>query len=189
MARDSGNSASSSILFPTVNCPHLESEIISLHCPCRCPTPGVIWHVFQQIARINGDAAVIVLILSTDNFLTRVPLCGLSTVILCSSCRRRISWDSFPWTSLICVSSPKCVYMCVKRCPSQTPNAFICVSPNAFVCVSPNAFICVSPNAFICVSPNAFICVSPIRLLNPQRSSLRSLTFARFARTFFNSLN
>ena len=59
-----------------------------------------------------------------------------------------------PWTSLICVSSPKCVYMCVKRCPSQTPNAFICVSPNAFICVSPNAFICVSPNAFICVSPN-----------------------------------
>ena len=50
--------------------------------------------------------------------------------------------------------SPKCVYMCVKRCPSQTPNAFICVSPNAFICVSPNAFICVSPNAFICVSPN-----------------------------------
>ena len=43
------------------------------------------------------------------------------------------------WTSLICVSSPKCVYMCVKRCPSQTPNAFICVSPNAFICVSPNA--------------------------------------------------
>ncbi len=73
-----------------------------------------------------------------------------------------------PWTSLICVSSPKCVYMCVKRCPSQTPNAsilspnaFVCVSPNAFICVSPNAFICVSPNAFICVSPNAFICVSP----------------------------
>ena len=51
-----------------------------------------------------------------------------------------------PWTSLICVSSPKCVCMCVKRCPSQTPNTFICVSPNALKCVSPNAFICVSPN-------------------------------------------
>ena len=73
-----------------------------------------------------------------------------------------------PWTSLICVSSPKCVYMCVRRCPSQTPNAFICVSPNAFICVS--------PNAFICVSPNAFICVSPMRLLNPQCNG------ARFAR-------
>ena len=65
-----------------------------------------------------------------------------------------------PWTSFLCVSSPKCVYMCVRRCPSQTPNVFICVSPNAFICVSPNAFICVSPNAFICVSPNAFTCVS-----------------------------
>ena len=72
-----------------------------------------------------------------------------------------LAFSRLPWTSLICVSSPKCVYMCVKRCPSQTPNAFICVSPNAFICVSPNAFICVSPNAFICVSPNAFICVSP----------------------------
>ena len=70
-------------------------------------------------------------------------------------------YHRLPWTSLICVSSPKCVYMCVRPCPSQTPNAFICVSPNAFICVSPNAFICVSPNAFICVSPNAFICVSP----------------------------
>ena len=88
-----------------------------------------------------------------------------------------------PWTSLICVSSPKCVYMCVRRCPPQTPNAFICVSPNAFICVSPNAFICVSPNAFICVSPNASAESAT------QRSSLRSLTFARFARTFFNSLN
>ena len=28
-----------------------------------------------------------------------------------------------------------------------------------------------------------------MRLLSPQRSSLRSLTFARFARTFFNRLN
>ena len=66
-----------------------------------------------------------------------------------------------PWTSLIYVSNPKCVYMCVKCCPSQTPNAFICVSPNAFICVSPNASVCVSPNAFTCVSPNAFTCVSP----------------------------
>ena len=82
-------------------------------------------------------------------------------------------------------------YMC------QAPNAFICVSPNAFLCVSPNAFICVSPNAFICVSPNALYVCHQMRLyvchqmrpLNPQRNSLRSLTFARFARTFFNSLN
>ena len=60
----------------------------------------------------------------------------------------------------MCVE-PQMRFLCVKRCPSKTPNAFICVSPNAFMCVSPNAFICVSPNAFICVSPNAFLCVSP----------------------------
>ena len=82
----------------------------------------------------------------------------------------------FPWTSLIYVSSPKCVYMCVKRCASQTPNAFICVSPNAFICVSPNAFICVSPNAFICVSPNAFICVSP-NVSAESATELASLAF------------
>ena len=49
--------------------------------------------------------------------------------------------------------------------------------PRLDVCQAPNAFMCVSPNAFICVSPNAS--VEAI-----QRSSLRSLTFARFARTF-----
>ena len=82
-----------------------------------------------------------------------------------------------PWTSLICVSSPKCVYMCVRRCSSQTPNAFICVSPNAFVCVSPNAFVCVSPNMFTCVS----------RIRNGARFARLPL-FASLAR-FFNSLN
>ena len=67
-----------------------------------------------------------------------------------------------PWTSLICVPSTKCVYMCVRNPPPlQTPNAFICVSQNAFICLLPNAFIRVSPNAFICVSPNAFTRVSP----------------------------
>ena len=74
---------------------------------------------------------------------------------------------------------------------SHGPRLYVCQTPNAFTCVSgvaplqkPNAFICVSPNAFTCVSPNAFTCVSPMRLLNLQRSSLRSLAFARFARTF-----
>ena len=55
----------------------------------------------------------------------------------------------------MCVKPQMRLYVCQALPPSQTPNAFICVSPNAFICVSPNAFICVSPNAFICVSPNA----------------------------------
>ena len=81
---------------------------------------------------------------------------------------------------------------------SHGPRLYVCQATNAFVCVSsvapfqtPNAFVCVSPNAFICVSPNAFICVSPNAFAESatQRSSLRSLTFARFARTFYNNLN
>ena len=51
------------------------------------------------------------------------------------------------------------------------------------------AFVCPAPNAFICVSPNAFFVCHQMRLLNLQRSSLRLLAFARFARTFFDSLN
>ena len=44
--------------------------------------------------------------------------------------------------------------------------------------------------AYLCVKHQMrlYVC-HQMRLLNPQRSSLRSLTFARFARTFFNSLN
>ena len=55
--------------------------------------------------------------------------------------------------------------------------------PRSYVCQAPNAFICASPNAFFCVSPNAFAESAT------QRSSLRSLTFVRFVRTFFDSLN
>ena len=59
----------------------------------------------------------------------------------------------FPWTSLICVSSPKCVYMCVKRCPSKTPNAFFCVSPNAFICVVTKCvYMCVTKCVYMCVT-------------------------------------
>ena len=49
--------------------------------------------------------------------------------------------------------------------------------------------------AYMCVKPPlpntkcVHVCVTKCVCLNPQRSSLRSLTFARFARTFFNSLN
>ena len=39
----------SSMLFPTVNCPHLESEHRFHHCPCRWPTPRV------HLARIPAN--------------------------------------------------------------------------------------------------------------------------------------
>ena len=54
-------------------------------------------------------------------------------------------WNSSMDLAYMCVKPQMRLYVC-QACPSQTPNAFICVSPNAFICVSPNAFICVSPN-------------------------------------------
>ena len=69
--------------------------------------------------------------------------------------------------------------------PAVTLSISIPHGPRLFVCQAPNAFICVSPNAQnMCVTKCVHMCVT-----NSQRSSLRSLTFARFARTFFNSLN
>ena len=64
-----------------------------------------------------------------------------------------------PWTSLTCVSSPKCVYMCVRRCPPpNTKCVNMCVTKCVYMCVTKCVYMC-APNAFICVSPNAFICV------------------------------
>ena len=40
------------------------------------------------------------------------------------------------------------------------------------------------PRLYVCHQMRLYVC-HQIRLLNLQRSSLRSLTFARFARTFF----
>ena len=47
---------------------------------------------------------------------------------------------------------------------------------------------CTMDLAYMCVKPQMrlYVC-HPVRLLNSQRSSLRSFTFARFARTFFQS--
>ena len=56
--------------------------------------------------------------------------------------------------------------------------------PRLYVCQAPNAFICVSGVAPPKHQMRLYVC-HQMRLLNPQRSSLRSLTFARFARTFF----
>ena len=81
----------SSMLFPTVNCPHLESEHRFHHCPCRWPTPRV--HVAHIPAnRPDGVTAVIVLVLSVDNLLKSVPLCGRSRVILCSPLPQMRVW-------------------------------------------------------------------------------------------------
>ena len=41
---------------------------------------------------------------------------------------------------------------------------------------------------YVCHQMRSYVC-HQMRLPSPQRSSLRSLTFARFAGTFFNRLN
>ena len=94
-----------------------------------------------------------------------------------------------PWTSLICVSSPKCVYMCVRRCPPKHQmRLYVCHQMRLYVCHQMRLHVCHQMRLYVCHQMRLYVC-HQMRLLNPQRSSLRSLTFARFARTFFNSLD
>ena len=72
----------------------------------------------------------------------------------------------------------KCVYMCVTKC------VYMCVTKCVYMCVTKCVYMCVTKCVHMCVTKCVHMCVT-----NSQRSSLRSLTFARFARTFFNNLN
>ena len=75
------------------------------------------------------------------------------------------------------------------------PRLYVCQAPNAFICVSSVAppkhqmrlYVCHQMRLYVCHQMRLYVC-HQMRLLT-QRSSFRSLTFARFARTFFNSLN
>ena len=77
----------------------------------------------------------------------------------------------------------------------QAPNAFICVSSVAppkhqmrlYVCHQMRLYVCHQMRLYVCHQMRLYVCHQMCLLT--QRSSLRSLTFARFARTFFNSLN
>ena len=85
----------------------------------------------------------------------------------------------------------------------QAPNAFICVSGLAppkhqmrlYVCHQMRLYVCHQMRLYVCHQMRLYVChqmrlyVCHQMCLLTQRSSLRSLTFARFARTFFNSLN
>ena len=51
-----------------------------------------ISHVFLQTAPINGVTAVIVLVLSVDNLLKSIPLCGRSRVIFRFLCLKMWVW-------------------------------------------------------------------------------------------------
>ena len=85
----------------------------------------------------------------------------------------------------------------------QAPNAFICVSGLAppkhqmrlYVCHQMRLYVCHQMRLYVCHQMRLYVChqmrlyVCHQMCLLTQRCSLRSLTFARFARTFFNSLN
>ena len=72
------------------------------------------------------------------------------------------SVPKFPWTSFIRVSSTQGAYMCVRVLfpPKHQMRLYVCHQMRLYVC-------------------------HQMCLPSPQRSSLRSLTFGRFARTFF----
>ena len=93
---------------------------------------------------------------------------------VCALCVRTPHFCDVPWTSLICVSSPKCVYMCVRRCPPPPPPKH-----------QMRLYVCHQMRLYVCHQIRLYVCHQMRYALNPQRSSLRSLTFARFARTFF----
>ena len=60
-----------------------------------------------------------------------------------------------PWTSLIRVSSTKCVYMCVRRCPTPSPNTKcvnMCVTKCVYTCVTECVYMCVTKCVYMCVT-------------------------------------
>ena len=82
-----------------------------------------------------------------------------------------------------------------RLCVCQAPNAFTCVSgvvllkhqmrlygvtKCVYMCVTKCVYMCVTKCVCMCVTKCVYMCVT-----NSQRSSFRSLTFARFVRTFF----
>ena len=75
----------------------------------------------------------------------------------------------------MCVT--KCVYMCVTKC------VYMCVTKCVHMCVTKCVYMCVTKCVCMCVTKCVYMCVTKMRLLNPQHNG------ARFARTFFNSLN
>ena len=59
---------------------------------------------------------------------------------------RLTRWKTFPWTSLICVSNTKCVYMCVTKC------VCMCVTKCVHMCVTKYVYMCVTKYVYMCVT-------------------------------------
>ena len=88
----------------------------------------------------------------------------------------------------MCVKHQMRLYVCQALPPPSPPKhqmrLYVCHQMRLYVCHQMRLYVCHQMRLYVCHQMR--LC---LRLLNPQRSSLRSLTFARFARTFFNSLN
>ena len=70
-------------------------------------------------------------------------------------------------------------YMCVKH----QMRLYVCHQMRLYVCHQMRSYVCHQIRLYVCHQIRLYVC-HQMRLLT-QRSSLRSLTFARFARTFF----
>ena len=91
-----------------------------------------------------------------------IELCEIVDVEPKAQCKARLA-------QYVC-SSPKCVYMCVRPCPSQTPNAFKCV------CHQMRLYVCHQMRLYVCHQMRLYVC-HQMCLQNPQWSSLRSHVF------------
>ena len=74
----------------------------------------------------------------------------------------------------MCVKPQMRLYVCQALPPQNTKCVYMCVTKCVYMCVTKCVYMCVTKCVYMCVTK-----------CDPQRSSLRSLPFARFARTFF----
>ena len=72
--------------------------------------------------------------------------------------------------------------------PKHQMRLYVCHQMRLYVCHQMRLYVCHQMRLYVCHQMRLYVC-HQMCLLNPQRSSLRSLTFARFARTFFDSPN
>ena len=88
----------------------------------------------------------------------------------------------------MCVKPQMRLYVCQTLPLPNTKCVYMCVTKCVYMCVTKCVYMCVTKCVYMCVTKCVLHVCHQMCLLT-QRSSLRSLTFARFARTFFNSLN
>ena len=93
----------------------------------------------------------------------------------------RFKWNRAMDLAYMCVKHQMRLYVCQALPPPKHQKRL-------YVCHQMRLYVCHQMRLYVCHQMRLYVC-HQMRLLNSQRSSLRSLTFARFARTFFNSLN